>query len=51
MPPIAGIIVGVVFGVGMIGGLAAWWFLKRRKAAKSYETVENNFDTLNAAPG
>lgn len=33
---IAGIVVGVVVGVALIAGLAAWWFLaKRRKAKKS----------------
>lgn len=47
---IAGIVIGVLVGVALIGGLAAWWFLRRRKAAKVDGTVEKNVDTLNAAP-
>lgn len=47
---IAGIVVGVILGVAIVVGLAAWWFLKRRKAAKVEGTMEKDVDTLNTAP-
>lgn len=47
---IAGIVVGVIVGMGIVGGLAARWFLKRRKSAKINGTVGKDVDTLKAAP-
>lgn len=47
---IAGIVISVVVGLDIIGGLSAWWFSKRRKAANAGGTVEKNVQTLKAAP-
>lgn len=47
---IAGIVVDVVVGLAFIGGLAARWLQRRRKASKTKVTVEKNVEILNAVP-
>ncbi|KAK4494648.1 hypothetical protein PRZ48_014004 [Zasmidium cellare] len=43
---IAGIVVGVVVGVALIAGLAAWWFLARRRKSKKSAELPANENTI-----